>query len=172
MGSSFFPKKDGPVPQPLTKFPSFCIIVRCLDPLAQLAEHLTFNQGVRGSNPRWVTSSSQASSRSRRAFSFYCKAHRALILLLLPSKPNPLRWALVWGRRCPVDLTGLEQAPFEPCLPSGPLNRLFLRSVFWVPTAACDRLPRRSLLLLYFPCVSGRNEPPRLGAGPAIPRTG
>ena len=23
--------------------------------LAQLAEHLTFNQGVRGSNPRWVT---------------------------------------------------------------------------------------------------------------------
>ena len=26
-----------------------------LDPLAQLAEHLTFNQGVRGSNPRWVT---------------------------------------------------------------------------------------------------------------------
>ena len=25
------------------------------DPLAQLAEHLTFNQGVRGSNPRWVT---------------------------------------------------------------------------------------------------------------------
>ena len=27
------------------------------DSLAQLAEHLTFNQGVRGSNPRWVTSS-------------------------------------------------------------------------------------------------------------------
>lgn len=25
------------------------------DSLAQLAEHLTFNQGVRGSNPRWVT---------------------------------------------------------------------------------------------------------------------
>ena len=23
--------------------------------LAQLAEHLTFNQGVRGSNPRWLT---------------------------------------------------------------------------------------------------------------------
>ena len=27
-----------------------------LDPLAQSVEHLTFNQGVRGSNPRWVTS--------------------------------------------------------------------------------------------------------------------
>ena len=26
------------------------------DPLAQLAEHLTFNQGVRSSNLRWVTS--------------------------------------------------------------------------------------------------------------------
>ena len=25
------------------------------EPLAQLAEHLTFNQGVRGSNPRWFT---------------------------------------------------------------------------------------------------------------------
>ena len=25
------------------------------DPLAQLAEHLTFNQGVRSSNLRWVT---------------------------------------------------------------------------------------------------------------------
>ncbi len=25
-----------------------------LDPLAQSVEHLTFNQGVRGSNPRWV----------------------------------------------------------------------------------------------------------------------
>ena len=24
------------------------------DPLAQPVEHLTFNQGVRGSNPRWV----------------------------------------------------------------------------------------------------------------------
>ncbi len=26
-----------------------------LDPLAQLVEHLTFNQGVRRSNRRWVT---------------------------------------------------------------------------------------------------------------------
>lgn len=29
------------------------------DSLAQLAEHLTFNQGVRGSNPRWVTKRKQ-----------------------------------------------------------------------------------------------------------------
>ena len=25
------------------------------EPLAQSVEHLTFNQGVRGSNPRWLT---------------------------------------------------------------------------------------------------------------------
>ena len=30
--------------------------MRCqFDPLAQPVEHLTFNQGVRGSIPRWVT---------------------------------------------------------------------------------------------------------------------
>ena len=36
------------------------------------------------------SSSSQATYRLRRAFSFYYKAHRALILLLLASKPDPL----------------------------------------------------------------------------------
>lgn len=36
------------------------------------------------------SSSSQAAYRLRRAFSFHCKTHRALILLLLASKPNPL----------------------------------------------------------------------------------
>ena len=30
-------------------------VIFVFDPLAQLAEHLTFNQGVRGSTPRWVT---------------------------------------------------------------------------------------------------------------------
>ena len=40
---------------------SFDIILKlsnwrqAFDSLAQLAEHLTFNQGVRGSNPRWIT---------------------------------------------------------------------------------------------------------------------
>ena len=37
--------------------------------------------------------SSQAICRLRRAFLFHCKTHRALILLLLASKPDPLRWA-------------------------------------------------------------------------------
>ena len=33
------------------------------DPLAQLAEHLTFNQGVRSSNLRWVTRTALSYSR-------------------------------------------------------------------------------------------------------------
>ena len=32
-----------------------CIIFKCDEPLAQQAEHLTFNQGVRRSNRRWLT---------------------------------------------------------------------------------------------------------------------
>ena len=32
------------------------------DPLAQVAEHLTFNQGVRSSNLRWVTNYTQGAS--------------------------------------------------------------------------------------------------------------
>ena len=44
----------------LTKANLLSIIYTCdsenlYDPLAQLAEHLTFNQGVRSSNLRWVT---------------------------------------------------------------------------------------------------------------------
>ena len=36
------------------------------DPLAQLAEHMTFNHGVRGSIPRWVTKKA-----SRKTCFFY-----------------------------------------------------------------------------------------------------
>ena len=43
-----------------------------------------------GSSPATGTSSSQATYRLRRAFSLHCKAHRALILLLLASKSQPL----------------------------------------------------------------------------------
>ena len=57
------------------------------------------SQGRAGSTPASRTSSSQASYRLRRAFSFHCKAHRALILLLLASKPQPLCWVAVWVRR-------------------------------------------------------------------------
>ena len=41
------------------------------DPLAQLAEHLTFNQGVRGSNPRWVTKDRVCFRKRKQAFFFY-----------------------------------------------------------------------------------------------------
>lgn len=43
-----------------------------------------------GSSPVTGTNSSQAAYRLRRAFSFHCKTYRALILLRLASKPNPL----------------------------------------------------------------------------------
>ena len=46
------------------------------------------------------SSSSQAICRLRRAFSFHCKTHRALILLLLASKPDPL--SLVSGLGPPL----------------------------------------------------------------------
>ena len=49
------------------------------DSVAQSVEQLPFKPWVRGSSPRWVTSSSQASYRLRRAFLFHCKAHCALI---------------------------------------------------------------------------------------------
>ena len=53
------------------------------------------------------TSSSQASYRLRRVFSFHCKTHRALILLLLASKPDPL--SLGSGLVCcPVGGSGLR----------------------------------------------------------------
>ena len=47
--------------------------------LAQLVEHLTLNQGVRGSNPWWSTRHSARSYRRLRAFYFlpkFCKIHR------------------------------------------------------------------------------------------------
>ena len=49
-----------------------------------------WEQSHEGSNPSRCASSSQATYRLRRAFSFHYKAHRALILLLLASKPDPL----------------------------------------------------------------------------------
>ena len=47
--------------------------------LAQLVEHLTLNQGVRGSNPWWSTRHFARSYRRLRAFYFlpkFCKIHR------------------------------------------------------------------------------------------------
>ncbi len=38
--------------------------------LAQLVEHLTFNQGVPGSNPGWITTSTVSSLSSKRVGSF------------------------------------------------------------------------------------------------------
>ena len=47
------------------------IIVKLYDSLAQLAEHLTFNQGVRGSNPRWFTNKAEESTTILFSALFY-----------------------------------------------------------------------------------------------------
>ncbi len=51
------------------------------DPVAQLVEQRPFKAKVRGSSPRWVTTSPQASCRLRRLF----QSHRSLVLLRLLS---------------------------------------------------------------------------------------
>ena len=64
---------------------------RC-DPVAQSAEQLPFKQWVRGSNPRRVTNSSQASDRLRRVF---YASHQKLIVrsFCCSSLPNRIRFA-------------------------------------------------------------------------------
>ena len=47
----------------LTIIPDAVIIIKLCASLAQLAEHLTLNQGVQGSNPWWRTSSKACNSR-------------------------------------------------------------------------------------------------------------
>ena len=67
--------------------PHLCYNIPCtvLDSLAQLAEHLTFNQGVRGSNPRWVT---KRDPQGRMALGgFFCR--------FIPGRPGPCPWP--WG---------------------------------------------------------------------------
>ena len=50
-----------------------------------------WEQSHEGSNPSRCASSPQAAYRLRRVFSFHCNAHRALILLLLPSRSPAAR---------------------------------------------------------------------------------
>ena len=57
------------------------IIVKLYDSLAQLAEHLTFNQGVRSSNLRWITKRTQ-----KQGFSCIC--------VLFLSLHEVVKWAV------------------------------------------------------------------------------
>ncbi len=56
----------------LTKMAEYGIIYKSAnmrhDPLAQAVEHLTFNQGVRGSIPRWITKKRRGERSSPRLF--------------------------------------------------------------------------------------------------------
>ena len=72
---------------PATFFPEY-------DSVAQSVEQLPFKPWVRGSSPRWVTTSSRTSYRSRRLF--LCKSPRSFVPSLLLSKSTPLCWASIW----------------------------------------------------------------------------
>ena len=80
------------------------------DPLAQLAEHLTFNQGVRSSNLRWVTSLAFCSWPSlpynpfllQQEGAYSCLSSHADIASLISAATlvslfaaNSFRWSLV-----------------------------------------------------------------------------
>ena len=82
-----------------------------------------------GSNPSRCASSSQASYRLRRAFSFHCKAHRALILLLLASNRDPLRWARGWVPLCGRHFSLLRNIDFNRLFHVG-AKRTLLRRLF------------------------------------------
>ena len=70
------------------------------DPIAQLAEQLPFKQWVRGSNPRRVTTSEQASYRLLRLFFSKVRARS----FCCSSFPNRTRCAgLRFGFRCRPD---------------------------------------------------------------------
>ena len=92
-----------------------------------------------GSTPATRTSSSQASYRLRRAFSFHGKAHRALILLLLVSKPQPLRWVAVWVRRCAAVLSIIERISIL-AIPSTSEQALYRLLRLFSKVRACSRL--------------------------------
>ena len=67
------------------------VFIEC-DPVAQSAEQLPFKQWVRGSNPRRVTSSSQASYRLRRVF--YASQQKLIVRsFCCSSLPNRIHFA-------------------------------------------------------------------------------
>ena len=69
------------------------------DPLAQLAEHLTFNQGVRGSSLRWVTKNNPNSSHIGEWFGF----------LFMPNRFDIQLYSLSNKRRCCADVVSSAQ---------------------------------------------------------------
>ena len=73
------------------------------DPLAQLAEHLPFKEGVRGSNPRWIT---KIKAHHRMCFYF------AYLWMFEPR--TPIYWI-----RCPVPRTRTAPHPCLPCVKGG-----------------------------------------------------
>ena len=96
------------------------------DPLAQLVEHLTFNQGVDGSSPSWVTISGPLVKRSR---------HRPFTAITGVRFPHgsPLRGISSAGR-APALQAGCRR--FDPVIPHHFVNAQFMR-----PSSLAVRMP-------------------------------
>ena len=70
------------------------------DSLAQLAEHLTFNQGVRGSNPRWITNMNRDSFESLFFFSLKRKLKLvAEVIFTGKNKVNVIQLIVIKNKR-------------------------------------------------------------------------
>ncbi len=61
-------------------------VINAHAPLAQLAEHLTLNQGVRGSNPRWCTT--KESLEFKRFKDFLLMKKQVFFMLFGPVLPG------------------------------------------------------------------------------------
>ena len=76
--------------------PAVPAISTSYDPVAQSAEHLPFKEGVRGSNPRWITTTNSLHSRPiMQAILFYKlfrNRRRSSVVqnLILCAAPNPI----------------------------------------------------------------------------------
>ena len=100
----------------IRRFESCCPSQVKSDPLAQSVEHLTFNQGVRRSNRRWVTNL-EARSEKRDARMFCKNGPSEMGLNLASSIPHPASCIQI-GRHSQV----VRQRSAKPLFPSSNLG--------------------------------------------------
>ncbi len=128
-------------------FSDIRLILTCFDPVAQLVEHLTFNQVAAGSTParislylaRHARSSSRALaplSRSKFVFAQLRAVSSPHNLITSPAFWALFRFLFIWGSRRPLKL-----AKPDLSLPlSGPLGLASLRSEIWTYIAQVIKL--------------------------------
>ena len=126
-------------------------------------EAMPFKQGVRSSNLRWSTTSSQASLSLRR---FFVKRKNRLspAPLLLLSKSNPLRWASIWFCRSDGQMTVCFQLIGNS---EEVLLNCFIKNSGHLPSSAvaASAASRRALNLSRFSARSAAKAGVRISAG-------